>query len=53
MEVLVEESMEKVTRKIMIYLGYHPVRGRNPLRFKDRGPNADNQEIVARRIVGA
>ena len=39
--------------KILIHLGYHPVNGRNPLSFNDRGPNADNHEVLDRCIVGA
>ena len=42
LEMLVEESMEQFTRKILIHMGYQPVNGRNPLSFNDRGRNADN-----------
>ena len=53
LEMLVEESMEEFTRKILIHLGYQPVKGRNPLSFNDRQQNADNQYFVDRCIAGA
>ena len=53
LEMLVEESMEQFTRKILIHLGYQPVKGRNPLSFNDRERIADNQDFVDRRIAGA
>ena len=52
-EMLVEESMEQFTRKILIHRGYQPVKGRNPLSFNDRERNADNQHFVDRCIAGA
>ena len=52
-EMLVEESMEEYTRKILIHLGYQPVKGKNPLSFNDRQRNADNQDFVDRCIAGA
>ena len=51
--MLIEESMEQVTSKILISLGYHPPRGTNPLSFKDRVPNPDCQEFVDQCIAGA
>ena len=51
--MLVEESMEQLTRKILIHLGYQPVKGRNPLSVNDRGRNAENQDFVDRCIAGA
>ena len=51
--MLVEESIEQFTRKILIHLGYQPVKGRNPLSFKDREQNDDNQDFVDRCIAGA
>ena len=53
LEMLVEESMEEFTRKILIHLGYQPVKGRNPLSFNDRQRTADNQDFVDRCIAGA
>ena len=53
LEMLVEESMEEYTRKILIHLGYEPVNGKNPLSFNDRQRNADNQDFVDRCIAGA
>ena len=49
-EMLVEESMEQFTRKILIHLGHQPVEGRNPLSFNDRERNADNQHFLDRCI---
>ena len=51
--MLVEESMEQFTRKMLIHLGYQPVKGRNSLRFNDRERNADNQDFLDRCIAGA
>ena len=51
--MLVEESMEEFTRKIVIHLGYQPVKGRNSLSFNDRERYADNQDFVDRCIGGA
>ena len=53
LEMLVEESMEQFTRKILIHLGYQQVKGRSPLSFNDRERNADNQDFVDRCIAGA
>ena len=52
-EMLVEESMEQFTRKILIHPEYQPVKGRNPLSFNDRERNADNQDFVDRCIAEA
>ena len=49
----VEESMEQFTGKILIHLGYQPVKGKNRLSFNDRQRNADNQDFVDRCIAGA
>ena len=49
--MLVEKSMEQFTRKILIHLGYQPVKGSTPLSFNDRGRNADNQDFLDRRIA--
>ena len=51
--MLVEESMEQFTGKILIHLGYSPVKSRNPLSFNYRGRNADNQDFGDRCIAGA
>ena len=53
LEMLVEESMEPFARKILIHVGYRPIKGRNPLSFNDRERNADNQDFVDRCIAGA
>ena len=50
---VVEESEEQFTIKILIHLGYQPVKGRNPLSFNNRERNADNQDFVDRCIAGA
>ena len=49
----VAESMEQFTRKILIDLGYQPLKGRNPLCLNDRGRNADDHDFVDRCIAGA
>ena len=51
--MLVEESMEQFTRKILIHLGYQSVKSRNPLSFNDLERNADKQDFVDRCIAGA
>ena len=53
LEMLVEEYTEQFTRKILIHLGYQPVKGRNPLSFNDGERNADNQDFVDQCIAGA
>ena len=55
--MVVEESMEQVTRKILThlgYLGYYPVRGRNPLSLNVRGPKpcvASFIEMMKRKAI--
>ena len=53
LEMLVEESMELFARNNVSYLGYQPLRSRNPLNFNDRGSNANNQELFDRCVAEA